>query len=283
MNLNGFRTLRISEGRCQLEYCLKKSHPESPWMVFFHGFGQDSRAFDDLFAIYSDSHNLLSVHIFYHGESWVEGKNPLRQEEWIACLARLFEKEEMAVSDFWAYSMGAKFALVAALALPERIGNLFLLAPDGMVMNPWYRFAAQTFLGRILLKLAANWMPALRPIFWLFSKIGLVKPPLARFALLQMATKDQRKQVLRVWLMFRLIWPDANRFRDLVAEKKLKVRLILGKHDSIIKPSSFKKFKNQIPLLEWVVLDCGHSSLIEKLAKLLKKERPKEGGMETLK
>jgi len=274
--VSGFRTLRVSDGRCQLEYCIKKNHPEFPWMVFFHGFGQDSRAFEELFSVYSGTHNLLSVHIFYHGESWMEGKKPLEIAEWNSCLTALLEKEEVPSADFWAYSMGGKFALVGALSMPERVRSLTLLAPDGMVMNPWYRFAAQTAPGRVLLRIAALWMPIVRPLFWLFSKLGLVKPALARFALLQMATSDQRKQVLRVWLMFRKIWPNGNDLKKVVQLNHFKIRLVLGKHDSIIKPSSFKKFKSQIPEMEWLLLDCGHSSLIEKLAKILVKESPKK-------
>lgn len=271
MTRNGFRTFRISEGRCQLEYCIKKNHPELPWMVFLHGFGQDSRAFEDLFGIYENSHNLLSLHIFYHGESWIEGKKPLEIEEWLSIWDRLLEKENVKNPSIWAYSMGAKFALTSAIFRSNQVGPLFLMAPDGMVMNPWYAFATQNQFGRKILAISYFWMPVFRPIFWMLSKVGLVRPALARFAWLQMATLKQRKQVVRVWLRFRKIWPNPKMVRQLVAEKKIKIHLILGKFDPIIRPALFKKLQTSMPEMEVLLLESGHSRLVEKMADILKK------------
>lgn len=267
--LAGFRTLRISHGRCSLEYMIQKDHPGLPWMVFFHGFGQDSRAFEQLFPVFEQRYNLISIHLYYHGESWVEGKEPLQREEWIENFRLLLEREQVSSATFLAYSMGAKFALVAASEIPEKVEQLILLAPDGLVMNPWYRFAAKTGLGRMILSISTFWMPVLQPLFLLISKIGLVKQSLARFALQQMATRDQRKQVVRVWLMFRKIWPDHQKITRLLSTGKLPVRLVMGKHDSIIRVKTLEPIRKKWPQIEWLILDCGHASLVEKLAKSL--------------
>lgn len=267
--LAGFRTLRISFGRCSLEYMIQKDHPGLPWMVFFHGFGQDSRAFETLFPVFQQSYNLISIHLYYHGESWVEGKNPLKKEEWLENIRLLLEREQVPSATFLAYSMGAKFALVAASELPEKVEQLILLAPDGLVMNPWYRFAAKTRVGRTILSVSTFWMPVLQPLFLLISKLGLVKQSLARFAMQQMATREQRKQVVRVWLMFRNIWPDNQKMTKLLSSGKLSVRLVLGKHDAIIRVKTLEPVRKKWPQIEWLILDCGHASLVEKLAKSL--------------
>ena len=265
-----WKTNLVTAGRCQLEYKLKKNHPGLPWMVFFHGFGQTSRAFDAVFPLLTPGFNLLTVHIFFHGSSSLEGTKPVTKSEWQAIIEALLAKEDIDTVHITAFSMGCKFALVTAERIPHRIQSLTLLAPDGFVMNPWYRFATQTPFGRLCLKFSIAFSPFFRLLVGLLSKTGFVKPALGRFAEYQMAHAHQRQLVQDVWIMFRKIWPDWPTLALEIEQYKIPVKVVLGKHDSIIHTGKFVPKQPEWKGFTWILLQSGHSSLVEKYAASLK-------------
>lgn len=260
-----WKTGRIYLEPCQLEYKVQ-DHPGLPWMVFLHGFGQDYRAFDEVYKAMEGHFSFLSIHVFFHGESILEGNDPLRPSEWIAVLEALFAKLDIQNARWMAYSMGAKFALVTYQYKPEWFESLILLAPDGIVMSPWYQFAARTVPGRLVLKICLKWMPFFHLLVHFFTNIGLIRSGIGRFASHQLSHPEGRELVLNVWLRFRRIWPKEEVWIKHFRSRPIPFMIALGKYDSIIAKSNFVEKRQNWKGVTWAEFDAGHASLVDRFA-----------------
>lgn len=259
----------VTEGRCHLEYfthSLVSETSNREWVLFLHGFGQDYQAFEPLAISFSDRFQLLGINIFFHGNSTLEAGSPLEPEEWKQVMNALFQKLGIEKVHLIGFSMGCKFGFLTAQIMPERISSLMFLAPDGMIKNQWYRFATQSFFGRLTLLLTVRWMPFFRFLTLFLAKTGLIRASLGRFAKGEMGTKEKRDRVVNVWLRFRKIWPDWKILPGIITENQLPVLIVLGKFDTIISPKLFKPRRPEWVGFEWVVLEVGHARIIEKLA-----------------
>jgi pimeloyl-ACP methyl ester carboxylesterase len=239
-------------------------------VVFLHGFGQDFQAFNEVYETLEGKCSFLSLHIFFHGESDIDLNGPLELADWLGIIEKLFDSLEIKKAHWMGFSMGGKFCLVSLQVMPQLFSELTLLAPDGVVMNPWYGFATQNFIGRFCLRLLLRYLPFLRFLVVVFSKMGLVKSSLGRFTEHQLSTAEKRELVLNVWIRFRKIWPVETLWRRNIKDLKIPVGIVLGKHDSIITVSKFRQKKKELTEVHWVELNAGHSNLIEKFAKTLK-------------
>jgi len=266
-----WKTGLISQGPCQLEYKFT-SHPGKPWMVFLHGFGQDFRAFEPMYTVLNEHFSFLSLNLFFHGESSLEGTGPLLPEDWKVLIEDLFEKLEIDKALWMAYSMGAKFTLTSYQLVPQLFSGITILAPDGVVMNPWYGFATQNAFGRFCLSASLRYIPLFRYLVILLGRIGVVRPSLGKFATGQLATRESRKLVLDVWLRFRKIWPTESIWRGHLKKDPIPVMIVLGKYDTIMSKKKFQKKREEWKEVQWLELDAGHASLVEKFASKLAKQ-----------
>ena len=269
MDVTTWRTGLVSHNLCQLEY-KHKSHPGLPWVVFLHGFDQDFRAFNEVYEALEGKCSFLSLHIFFHGESDIDSNIPLEPRDWKAIIEKLFSSLHIEKAHWMGFSMGGKFTLISLQLMPHLFSEVTLLAPDGIVMNPWYRFATQNFIGRFCLRLMLQYMPFLRFVFLAFSKIGLIKSSLGRFTKHQLSSPEKRELVLNVWIRFRKIWPLEKIWRQHIKDQKIPVGIVLGKYDSIITVSKFRNKRKEMKEVHWVELKAGHSNLIEKFGRTLK-------------
>jgi len=268
MDTSGWKTGRISHNLCQLEFKYK-NHPGLPWMVFLHGFGQNFEAFSDVYETLEGKYSFLSFNLFFHGESDIDGNKPLEISEWEALILAIFAQLNIEKAHWMGFSMGGKFTMISAERLPQLFSEITLLAPDGIVMSPWYRFATQGILGRFSLWVLLKYIPAIRVLVLIFSKIGLIKSSVGRFSEHQLNSSEKRQLVLDVWLRFRKIWPNEKVWIKNLKDHQIPMGIILGKYDSIISIQKFKNKRKEIPEIHWVELSAGHSNLVQKFAKTI--------------
>jgi len=271
--LGTWKTGFVSQGPCQLEYKYQ-NHPGKPWVVFLHGFGQDFHAFDPVYAVLEGQNSFLALQIFFHGESSMEGEAPLKPSDWMLVINQLFKKLEIENAHWMAYSMGSKFTLLTYQLQPDLFNGLTLLAPDGLVMNPWYKFATRTFFGRIILKTSLRFYFIFRYLVRFLGFIGLVKPGVIRFAQSQLSDKQGRELVQSVWLRFRLIWPESEIWSLHLENRPIPFLVCLGKFDRIIPARKFQSKRNLWKGVQWLNFDAGHASLISKFAESINKQDP---------
>jgi pimeloyl-ACP methyl ester carboxylesterase len=252
-------------GPLLLEYKMQQ-RAGKPWALFLHGFGQDYRCFQALYPPLSADFSFLALHLPFHGESRLEGNTPITKREWCSLLNQLFQELKIEQVQAFGFSMGAKFLLSAAELKPELFSSITLLAPDGISMNPWYRFATTTAAGRFILHLGLFLFPFFKGLIILLTRLKIIRPALSRFALSELHSPAGRERVLNVWLSFRKLWPEVQVWTKVCRSLGIPVLIVLGRYDGILPLHRYQNLKKESPWIHWQLLECGHSRLIDLYA-----------------
>ncbi|MFT4024823.1 MAG: alpha/beta hydrolase [Flavihumibacter sp.] len=236
---------------------------EGPRQVIgLHGYGETGAHFATLGALLGKEYSLLCPDLPLHGQTnWTA---PLEPETFLALIHQLCEKENWRTENLMVmgYSMGARLWLAGFFLHPEKFNRLILAAPDGLVVNPWYRFATQTPIGNRVFR---NTM--LRP-GWFFKatalaqKTRLLNDSVFKFIHRYLDDPQQRKQLYERWIYFRHFHSHPAATTRLIRRHQVPVQLIVGQHDRIIPPALGKRWQQQAgPSCRLHILPAGHRLL----------------------
>ncbi|MEI9807283.1 MAG: alpha/beta hydrolase [Bacteroidota bacterium] len=149
--------------------------------------------------------------------------------------------------------------------IPLQIEKLVLLAPDGLVVNPWYWLATQTWAGNTLFSFTMKkprWFFGL--LKWL-NTLKLVNTSIFKFVNFYIGDKEVRRLLYARWTALRKLKPGLKQIRSHIRTAKTPVRLVYGRHDRIILPSRGENFiKGVEQYCTLSVIHSGHQVLQEK-------------------
>lgn len=207
-------------------------------LVCLHGYGETGAHFAALGDCLTADYTLLCPDLPLHGETRWTGQ-PLSPETLTNLLFALCEKEGFAAGRLavLGYSMGARLLLAALLQRPDAFSRLVLVAPDGLTVNAWYRFATQTLAGNRLFRYTMTHPGWFFRAAALAEKAHLLNESVFKFIHRYLDDPQQRQALYERWTYFRHFRsrpPEATR---LVKNNRLPVQLILGRHDRIIPPT----------------------------------------------
>lgn len=242
-------------------------------MLAFHGFGQESSIYQAIPTAFPH-HTIFSMDLFFHGESkWHDGLDSLDYVRWAAIIKDFMFDNQTDRFDLLGFSMGGRLAIITASLFCPQINALYLLAPDGIEINAWYRVATK--------------FSPLQPIFKYFThsetniykklvenlgKYGLVNKTLLKLAQTEMATPQKRRRVYQTWMLYRFLEVDIKKLARLLNKHQIKTRIFLGKYDKLVHIQMINSFTRLLENVEIEVLDCGHhrltTAVMEKLSKV---------------
>ncbi|MEK6780453.1 MAG: alpha/beta hydrolase [Bacteroidota bacterium] len=241
-------------------------------LLLFHGFGQDHQAFKKLEEHLQSYFTIYSFDIFFHGNShWNYGEQPLEKSFWKALLRAFLEQHEINRFSLLGFSMGGKFALASVEAFPENTDHLFLLAPDGIKTNFWYRLATYPTAFRHLFKSMINHPLRFKMVENLVVRIGLIDKGILRFIESQMDTQEKRERVYHSWVVFRHLKFEMKTIAKIINSNKIKVTMIIGKYDKIITAKNMDTLLNKLIGYKLEILETGHNGVIQESIKVLGK------------
>jgi pimeloyl-ACP methyl ester carboxylesterase len=243
-------------------------------LLTFHGFGKHLDDFK-YFAFLEKYYTIHGINLFHHGKSKYPRqrikKNPLTKTEFTEYIRFYLNENNIDTIDILAYSMGGKFALTLVELMPEKVRNVYLLAPDGLSLNPWYVFAANTKAGNFFTKNYIKDASFLAGLTQAFYRFGVIPEKLKKFVLIQIESRSIRLLVYKVWLSFRKIRPNIKQVKKHSLQHNIKFIILLGKYDSVIKHKLGNKFIKDIENnCELFKLECGHNLFNEEATLLLK-------------
>lgn len=267
------------------ELCLSYrtyGHGSQP-LLAFHGFGRSGTDFQLFEAAIGHVFTIYAFDIFHHGEScYPESrieKNTLRKTE-IKVLFDVFLKAINA--DFFSvmgFSLGGKIALTLLEQFPDRVSHLILMAPDGVFINRWYKFAAKTRLGKGVYK----WVDRNPVVFFRFLDFlrwsHIIHRRLHRWVRMNMETAEKRERVYKLWMTFRNIDPDIPAIRTTLNKREIPAVLIFGRYDRVIPPAIGERFSRGLSeSVQFKVLEHGHMLMLEDVAAVvgnwLRRQKP---------
>ncbi len=234
-------------------------------MIFFHGYGQNHQVFKDKAEALCDSHTCYLFDLFFHGESeWSLGEGALTKEYWNELMEAFLLEQRIDRFSLVGFSLGARFVFATLEALPTKIDNIYLLAPDGVKTNFWYNLATYPIAFRKLFKSMILHPNRFFGTATFIYKVGLVDKGLIRFAESQMKTEEMRKRVYYSWVVFRKLQFRMPEIAKLINENNIHSSMILGKFDKVITPDNMSRLLQYLPNCELKLLDTGHNGIIGK-------------------
>lgn len=240
----------------------------------FHGFGRTGQDFDLFEPFLRNRFTVYAFDLFLHGESpFPEDRiedHPITEKE----LQEFFVAftNEYGIDDFsiMGYSLGGKISLSLLELFPKKVKEIYLLAPDGIILNRWYNFASRSTIGKALYRHIINYP---NPYFILLKTskaIGFIREKMYKFLMMNMETKQKRQLVYDIWLTFSLIKPNIPKIQKLIIGNNIQCHLFFGKHDNIIKPKIGEKFAKGIPNNStFHIIECGHVLIRERTGKII--------------
>lgn len=237
-------------------------------LLLFHGFGQDSNAFKNMTEAVQEHFTCYSFDLFFHGSSaWSKEDAPLEKETWQKIVQQFLVENNIGRFSVLGFSLGARFALTATEAFPARIDHVFLLAPDGIRENTWYRLATSPL--RSLFKSMITHPSRFATLITLAGKLHLAPPFLLRFAESQMSSEEKRWRVYHAWVVFRRLRVDIPAWAGLIRENNINTVIILASQDHVITKDHIQALLGQLPAAPLHVLPCRHQGLIDASVPLL--------------
>jgi len=233
-------------------------------MLLFHGFGQDHSAFDSWIDKLKSDYTLVSFDLYFHGRSYWNDPNPVAKEDWKKIIELLVQKEKIGDLEIAGFSMGGKFAFATLEMFPEKVKRMILIAPDGIKVNFWYRLATYPILMRTLFESIVSNPTLFFSLAKFLETIGVINRYLLRFVDLHMNTKEKRQQVYCTWIQFRLLQFDMPSIAQLINERGISLRIIVGSHDRVIPVKDMNRLLKHVPEGKLDVIATGHNNLIDK-------------------
>ena len=245
-------------------------------LIALHGFGRSSADFVRFTRPLNKVFTVYAADIFFHGKSTVEriapDRNPLTPEEFTAFFSAFFD--HIGADKVWlmGYSLGGRLAMVLAQNMPERIGGLYLFAPDGLNVNRWYGLLSHYAAGRALFRFFRR-----RPS-WFFRTLrfllnaGVVSPRTADFVESQIRTSVDQERVYMTWCFLRKLEPDHKLLGERLSANGISLDLYFGLYDNIIREGQAKKLLSHVDRARVRTLRSGHFLLTAANMLLILKE-----------
>ncbi len=254
----------------------------SKTILAFHGFGRNGNDWKQIHDGWGNDYTIYALNLyFHHGSKFPDERqsiNAISKAEFqihINFLLNHFKLDTVSVAG---YSLGGKIALTFTELFPEIVNSIWLFAPDGVRINPWYQIATNTRIGR------RTYARFLDNPSWFFKTVDLAKrsriidTKIERFALENMDSSEKRLQVKDVWLALRFLNPDLKILKQLIVDRGIRVFQFYGKYDAIIPSEPGIRFGKSILQEENVfIIKCGHWLFREATIKQMKQLQTTKG------
>ena len=247
-------------------------------LLAFHGVGQTGRRCYEPFARHlGDYYTIYAFDLFHHGKSkGVSGTDDFSDRDvvtkafWKKLVQGFIQEKNIARFDVAGFSLGGRYALATAEALPERLDRLILIAPDGVVDHPLFGLATRFAPTRRLYRRLSDNPQPLFAAADLAHKARLLPEKMVSFVRYAMGTPEQRQRIYRSWVSLREFSFSTVKLYELLEKNGVDVWLFVGKYDPIIVPTKLKVLSERLPAGRFVVLESGHGGLVERAGVFLK-------------
>lgn len=241
-------------------------------LLLFHGFGQDNTAFEKLTSAFASSHTCYSFDLFFHGQStWSHGDQPLEKETWKQIIQQFLTENKIDRFSVLGFSLGARFALTAAEEFAPKLDHLFLMAPDGITIDSWYRIATSSSLLRSYFRSMIHKPSRFFTLLSLAGRLRLSSATLLRFAESQMNTEEKRSRVYHAWVVFRHLTVNIREVVSLLKQNNIRTVVILAKQDHVITQDKMRPLLQHLPDARLELVNSRHHGLIDASIPLLTK------------
>lgn len=241
-------------------------------LLAFHGFGQQGKEFAVFEKHLGERFTIYAFDVLHHGKSEHKGE-PLNENDLKEFINAFTKQHNIDKFSLLGFSLGGKIVLKLTELFAERLNNVILLSPDGLKVNPIYRFSTVTNTGRFLFRqFIKNPAPVSKSAL-LLKNMKILDPKIYSFMHSQISTKEMREKIYNVWITFQNINPDLDKIAELINKNTFRFLLIFGKHDRVIHPKYGERLIEKLNYKScFVLLNTGHQLISEKVGEFLREK-----------
>lgn len=250
---------------------LKRGHA---LVVCLHGYDENGGVFGMLKDLLPAGYSLLAIDLPWHGNTKWSADQPFDVTAlWeITRQIKKLQFPETIEFSLLGFSLGGRLALGMMEAAPVEISGLTLLAPDGLRMSAWYRFATRSVAGRALFRFTVTHPSWLLICLKLGTRLRIINQSIYKFTTHYLGTEALRRQLYNRWMTTRFIHPNVTAVANNIIRAQIPVTLIYGSYDRIMPARKGEHFCRKLGKFCTVtVLACGHQILQPKNKKHLMK------------
>lgn len=240
-------------------------------LLAFHGFGQNGHVFNELATALADDYTVYLFDVFFHSDSeWHLDEQPLEKHTWISIIDQFLHAHSISTFSVLGFSMGGKFALATLEGFPDRIQEIFLLAPDGIKTSAWYSLATYPVILRKLFKSMITHPNRFEVIARTAHRLGLIDKGILRFVESQMNTVEKRTRVYYTWVVFRHLTFNMAKLAHLINQYQIRLVMIVGRYDKVITAKNMNALLKKVSVYSLFIPETGHNGVIDASIKILK-------------
>jgi hypothetical protein len=161
------------------------------------------------------------------------------------------------------YSLGCKFVQTLWAKGSRNWSEIFMLAPDGVCINPWYTIATSTWISRQLFKFLAQHPAWLFALMKVAGKLRLVKSSILKFVSSQLNTQAKRQNAYEIWVNFRNVGLPAEKWSDIMKLQPTTIKIVVGKWDRVIVARQIRNKLKRTPGVHVKELPTGHNDIVK--------------------
>ncbi len=252
-----------------LTYTKSGNGPEP--LLAFHGIGQDHTAYDAWVRLLGDRFTIYAFDLPFHGKNTRHQVKPitLHKGQWKQQISDLLKKEGITRFSVAGFSMGGRFALSTVEMLTAQVNALYLLAPDGILKNPYYTFAVRNRLTRRIFKYVTSNPSLVMKWTGMGERMKIIHPSMSRFVHWMLDSPEKRKRIFLSWVSFRHFHFSLPALIARFNQYSLPIHFFMGEFDRMMPPDSVLPLSSKIPTAQRIILNSGHNHMIEKTAEYL--------------
>ena len=235
-------------------------------LLMFHGFGHTHKNMREIEEALSLEYKVYSFDLFFHGFSeWNNEDKPLTSEYWNQLITEFLAQNQIQKFSILGFSLGGKLALSLVDHFANSIEKLFLIAPDGLKSNFWYSIATSKPLKGLFRSIILD-PDFFNSLLRVLTKFQLLDKSSARFASIQMNSREKRRRVYYTWTVLKGITPNIDSVIVALNTHSIPTELFVGEYDRIIPISIVRSFSDRLVHKKFVVLKSGHNNLLDEVA-----------------
>lgn len=233
-------------------------------LFLFHGFGQNGDVFQPYIATLTPYYNILSIDLFFHGESNIEANvvDFISVKEWNMLFQQIVKKHAIQTFSVVAYSMGARFILSLMQYYSNRINRMVLIAPDGFGNNFWFQLATSTKLTRTIFKYALKHPSCIIEVIKLLSTFGIYNQATKRFMTRSLESKYLVDKIYISWVYVRKLVLPKKDFISIINREDIKLLCCCSTKDQMVSKKAIQGMCKETNS-ECILFDIPHQKMLE--------------------
>jgi pimeloyl-ACP methyl ester carboxylesterase len=236
-------------------------------LIAFHGYDQDSSVFEIFEPSLGKRYTIISVDLPHQGKTiWRDKELTATMLESLVC-DFISHLQITGPVSLMGYSLGGNYALGFAMIKRIEIGEVWLMACDGLKNKPFFNFITKTKFGRFLFRGFIENASIIKGLINFCRQIGIFSAIIAKFYSDSIRSKELRSKLYDRWISSSRIAPNINEASAVLNSRKIPCLLIFGKEDQVIPIKNARSFNRKLLFSQLIELDQGHN--------LLKKENNK--------